>query len=67
MGAAAVLHKSQKVKGVKGDAPLFRDPLRTPRGKRVPKKGCVPFSLQCASEPAARRISGAVTCDSSLR
>ena len=72
MGATVVLHKSQMgtvpFAGLpaKADCPLLQEEPVTKN--RAGKRGASPLaSPQWPSEPAARRISGAATCDSSLR
>ena len=59
MGAAVVLHKSQM-----GTLPIFPSRENEENGKRPQFPAAI---AQCESEPAARRISGAATWDSSLR
>jgi hypothetical protein len=65
MGATVVLHKSQT-----GTVPFLQErglsPLKRSRSQNIGrwKRGASP---QWPSDPATRRISGAATCDSSLR
>ncbi len=73
MGADVVLHKSQSEEAQRGRSPSGEDGVTSaagprPEGERPLRvKGSVPSARQRLSEPAARRISGAETWESSLR